>query len=376
MTDTQNKRLPGTPMEEDEIDLIQLAKKLWNGRKLVLKTTLIFIVLGLLVALLSPKEYSVTSIVVPQTGSTQSKLGSLSSLAAMAGFNLNMSSGGSELSPMIYPRIVQSIPFQKALMQTKLNFKGIDHPVTYYDYFTKYAKHGALSYITGLPKMIKSLPGMLLKLFHPNKTQSGEGDTTHLIRLSPKERSLANGLKNNVYANVDAKNGYITITAIMPQALAAAQLGEKALELLQQQVIEIRIQKAKAQLDFVRGRYEAKKKIYEEIQDSLALMTDKSNNVMTQVDKTTLIRLQGNYHIALSVYNGLASQLENAQIQVKNDTPVFSVIEPVTVPNQRYKPKRTLILIIWTFLGIIIGIGWVFGKEYLDKVKTEWKEKE
>jgi len=377
MTDTQNKLLPGTPVEEDEIDLIQLAKELWNGRKLVLKTTLIFIVLGLLVALLSPKEYSVTSTVVPQTGSsTQSKLGGLSSLAALAGFNLNMSSGGSELSPMIYPRIVQSIPFQKALMQTKLNFKGIDHPVTYYEYFTKYAKRGALSHITGLPGMIKSLPGMLLKLFHPNETQSGEGDTTHLIRLSPKERSLANGLKNKVYANVDAKNGYITLTAIMPQALAAAQLGEKALELLQKQVIEIRIQKAKAQLDFVRGRYEAKKKIYEEIQDSLALMTDKSNNVMTQVDKTTLIRLQGDYQIALSVYNGLAGQLENAQIQVKNDTPVFSVIEPVTVPNKRFKPKRSQILIIWTFIGLIIGIGWVFGKEYFQKVKAEWNEKE
>ncbi|GMT46357.1 MAG: hypothetical protein IEMM0006_2189 [bacterium] len=68
MTDTQNKLLPGTSVEEDEIDLIQLAKKLWNGRKLVIKTTLIFIVLGLLVALLSPKEYSVTSIVVPQWG--------------------------------------------------------------------------------------------------------------------------------------------------------------------------------------------------------------------------------------------------------------------------------------------------------------------
>jgi hypothetical protein len=290
----------------------------------------------------------------------------------MAGFNLNMT-GGSELSPMIYPHIVQSIPFQKALMQTKLTFNGIDHPVTYYDYYTRYTKPSILGIIK---KYTIGLPGTIKKALF-TKTQKVEGtDTTHLIRLSPKERSLANGLKNKVYANVDAKNGYITLTAIMPQALAAAQLGEKALELLQQQVIEIRIQKAKAQLDFVRGRYEAKKKIYEEIQDSLALMTDKSNNVMAQVDKTTLIRLQGNYHIALSVYNGLASQLENAQIQVKNDTPVFSVIEPVTVPNKRFKPKRTQILIIWTFIGLIIGIGLVFGKEYFQKVKAEWKEKE
>ena len=57
-------------------------------------------------------------------------------------------------------------------------------------------------------------------------------------------------------------------------------------------------------------------------------------------------------------------------------SPVFSIIQPITVPNQRFKPKRTQILIIWTFIGIIIGLGWVFGKEYFDKVKVEWNEKE
>ena len=197
-----------------------------------------------------------------------------------------------------------------------------------------------------------------------------------MLWLTPEQEQLVKHLDNTVYVNVDVKTGNVSLTTIMPEALAAAQLNKRALKLLQQQVIEFRIRKAKAQLHFVRGRYDAKKKIYEEIQDSLALMTDKSNNVMTQVDKTTLIRLQGNYQIALSVYNELASKLENAQIQVKNDTPVFSVIEPATVPNQRFKPKRAQILIIWTFIGLIIGIGWVFGKEYFQKVKKEWEEKE
>jgi len=240
MTDPENKNLPSTQPEEDEIDLIQLAKELWNGRKLVWKTTLVFIVLGFLVALLSPAQYSVTSIMVPQSSTGSSKLGGLSSLAAMAGFNLNLNSGGGELSPMIYPQIVQSTPFQKALMQTKLNFQGIDHPVTYYDYYTKYAKRSVLSYITGFPGIImKALRGK-------PKNELIQGDTTHLIQLSPKERSLTNGLKSAVYADIDSKNGYITLTAIMPQALAAAELGQRAQELLQQFITEIKIKKAEA----------------------------------------------------------------------------------------------------------------------------------
>ncbi len=372
MTENQNNQ----PIEEDEIDLIQLAKKLWNGRKLIIKITLIFMVIGLFIALFSPKQYQVTSVVVPQASSGSSKLGGLSSLAAIAGINLNTNSGGAVLSPMIYPRIVQSIPFKKALMQTMLNFKDIDHPVTYYEYYTQYAKPSVLSYITGLPGMIKSIPGIILKIFRKKQIEISVADTTNLIRLSKDEKKLVGGLTNTVYADVDAKNGYITITAIMPEALAAAQLNEKALELLQENIIEIRSKKAKAQLNFVQGRYDAKKKAYEAIQDKLALLTDRSNNVITQADQIKITRLQGDYQIALSVYTSLAKQLESASIQVKDDTPVFSVIEPAIIPNERFKPKRSQILIIWTFIGIIIGIGWVFGKEYFDKVKAEWEEKE
>ncbi len=368
MTDPENKLLPGTPVEEDEIDLIQLAKELWNGRKLVLKTTLIFIVLGLLVALLSPKEYSVTSIMVPQSSTGSSKLGGLSSLAAMAGFNLNLNSGGGELSPMIYPKIVQSIPFQKALMQTKLDIKGIGHPVTYYDYYTKYAKRSMLSYITGVP-------GIIMKALHGKpKNELSQGDTMHLIQLSPKERRLANGLKSAVYADVDSKNGYITLTAIMPQALAAAELGQRAQELLQQFITEIKVKKAQAQLDFIEGRYKVQKKAFDKAQMNLARFRDQNKNISTAMASSEETRLSNNYQLIYGVYSELAKQLENARIQVKDDSPVFSIIEPVTIPNYRFKPKRVMIMIIWTFLGLVVGTGLVFGKRYWTEMKARWKE--
>ncbi len=365
MREIQNKQ----PIEEDEIDLIQLAKEVWDGRKLVIKTTVVFMVIGLFVALLTPEQYQVTSIVVPQTSGAKNKLGGLSSLAAMAGFNLNMSSGGTELSPMIYPQIVQSVPFKKALMQTKLNFKDIDHPVTYYDYFTKYAKPGVLSYITGFP-------GMIMKAIRGKQKQSFErGDTTRLIRLSQDEKSLAEGLTNTVYANVDEKNGYITLTAIMPEALAAAELDQRAQELLQQFVTKIKIKKARAQLDFIQERYNAKMKEFDSAQMALARFRDQNKNISTALAQSQEERLSNNYQLIYGVYSELAKQLENARIQVKDDSPVFSVIEPVTIPNERFKPKRKQILIIWTFMGIIIGIGWVFGKKYFEKVKEEWNKK-
>ena len=51
----KNKNMPHKYSDhEDEIDLIALAKTLWEGRKVVVKITLIFMGIGLFVALTSP----------------------------------------------------------------------------------------------------------------------------------------------------------------------------------------------------------------------------------------------------------------------------------------------------------------------------------
>jgi uncharacterized protein involved in exopolysaccharide biosynthesis len=85
-------------------------------------------------------------------------------------------------------------------------------------------------------------------------------------------------------------------------------------------------------------------------------------------------RLESEYQISFAVFTELAKQLENSRIQVKEETPVFSIIEPISVPIESFKPKRKQILMIWLFLGIILGIGLVFGKQYIVGVKHRWKE--
>ena len=119
----QNSKIKQNSSDEDEIDLIALAKTLWEGRKTVIKTTLIFMVIGLFVAVFSEKEYTASTIFLPQT--TESKLGGgLGGLAAMAGINLGGMSSDSGISPSLYPQILNSIPFQKELLQTPLTIEG------------------------------------------------------------------------------------------------------------------------------------------------------------------------------------------------------------------------------------------------------------
>ena len=116
----KNKNMPQQYSDhEDEIDLIALAKTLWEGRKEVVKITLIFMVVGLFVALTSPAEYTSTVVVKPTLSDSKSKLGgSLGGLAAMAGINLGGASSVAEIHPTLYPKIVESYSFQKEIMES------------------------------------------------------------------------------------------------------------------------------------------------------------------------------------------------------------------------------------------------------------------
>ena len=81
-------------------------------------------------------------------------------------------------------------------------------------------------------------------------------------------------------------------------------------------------------------------------------------------------QLQAEYNLAFNVYTELAKQLETKRIKMKEDQPIFTIIEPVSVPNERSKPKRMMIIAIWTFVGLIIGIGNVFLKDFRQQLKS------
>ncbi|MDX8339310.1 Wzz/FepE/Etk N-terminal domain-containing protein [Draconibacterium sp. IB214405] len=360
--------------EEDEIDLLALTKTIWESRKFIIKVVVVFVILGVTVALLTPKEYTASSTMVPQLAGSSNKMGGLSSLAAMAGFNLNMDNTSSDLSPFVYPQIVQSVPFQLELMNTTFTFSDVEQPVSLFDYYTEYSKPGFLAqvkkYTIGLPfVLLKAIKGEQ-KSASVNPMNSG---TT--IRLTQDQEKVRKIVAGNVNLETNDKDGYIVLRSTFQEAALAAQVGQKAQELLQASITEFKIEKAKAQLDFIEERYAEKKADFEKAQAALAEFRDRNKNVTSALARTQEERLQSDYQLAFDVYSQLAQQMEQAQIKVKEDTPVFAVIKPVTVPlEDNNSGAKTLM--IWTFLGGVIAIAWIFGKQFLATLKERWKEEE
>jgi capsular polysaccharide biosynthesis protein len=360
-----------TVKHDDEIDLLELAKTFWKGRKTILKTMFVAGILGVLIALLSPTEYTATTTIVPQTSSTASKLGGLSSLAAMAGFNLDNATSGEILSPTVYPEIVSSVPFQMDLMNIPFSFAEVDHPVSLYEYYAGISKPSILSLIS---KYTIGLPGVIISAIKGNPEIKGLTDAKGPIALTQKQEKVRKMVSKQLTMDMDTKQGFITLQASFPEALLSAQVADQARELLQKYITRFKIEKASDKLSFIEQRYEEKKKEFEKAQERLARFRDQNKNVSNMLARTEEERLQSEFSITTTVYNELAKQLEQAKIQVKEETPIFSILEPAMVPREKSKPKKSMIVFIWLFLGGIVGTGIVFGKEFLKDIKTKWNE--
>ncbi len=358
---------------EDEIDLIALVKTLWDKRAFIIKTTLVFALLGIVIALVSPRQYTATTKMVPQISGGSSKLGGLSSLASMAGVNLNLNQDITELMPATYPQVVQSAPFQLQLMHEKFTFPGVAGQVSLYEYYTEHQKPGALSLIK---KYTIGLPGVIMSAFKGKNEEVSEAafNDEGAIVLTEDQEKVRKIISENLSLEINDKDGFIQLTSSFPDARLAAQVAQKAQQFLQEYVTAFKVEKATARMLFVEERYNEKKNEFERTQSALATFRDRNKNVTSAMALTEQEQLQNEYRLAFEVYSNLAQQLEQSRIQVKEETPVFAIIQPVVVPHERSKPKRAMIVTIWIFLGGIAAIGWVFGQQFMSSVKEHWEK--
>jgi len=358
----------------DEIDLITLIKIAWKSRRIIIWCIAFGMTLGLFVAFTSPKMYTATTTMVPQVQSQDNRLGNLSSIAAMAGFNLNdMTKTTQEISPLVYPEIVKSLPFQQKIMSTAYTFEGINTPINLIEYYKDVYDPGILAKVK---KFTIGLPGIILRLFRSPVDSMAYQKNDQILRIDADQKAIYSMLDMQLTLTVDNRNGYLILKANAPEPLAAAQIAQKAQELLQAKITEYKIDKAEQTRAFVQERFNEKKKEFEKAQDQLARFRDRNLNLGTALARTDEELLQAQYQVAFTVYTELAKQLENAKIKVKEDTPVFAIIEPVSVPLEKSKPKKSKILIMWLLIGAIAGVGWIFGKHYLVDIKKKWKETE
>ncbi|MBR6370021.1 MAG: hypothetical protein IKS24_02955, partial [Bacteroidaceae bacterium] len=244
-----------------------------------------------------------------------------------------------------------------------------------------YAKPSAIGAVfIAIKKYTIGLPGVILGAMRGEKEPvvlpEGEGTADNApkpVVVSEDEEKILKALAENVTLAVDKKEGYITLNVRGSEPIQTAELAIKAQQLLQEELTRFRIEKSESELEYIQARYNEIKAETESYQEQLARVTDRTQSISNTRDRIERDRIQTKYSISSSIYSELAKQLEQAKMQVKKDTPVFTVIQPITVPNQASN-SRAKTLIIWTFFGVVLGCGVVLGKEYLPKLLAQFKD--
>ncbi|MCQ2058936.1 MAG: Wzz/FepE/Etk N-terminal domain-containing protein [Bacteroidaceae bacterium] len=363
---------------EQSVDLIALVKRLWSKLAFIARITIIFMFVGLFVALFSAEEYTASTTFVPQT-SSQSRSSSVSNLAALAGINLNNMSGGQTLSPLIYPQFLQNVNFQLELINTPLKFEDFSQPISLLDYYTNPQYSCKANVVAVVKKYTIGLPFLILKALRP-KTEfpeiSQQDNSNSLVVLSTEEyECIKHVFENCVSVNLNEKQGYITLTANMPERLAAAQLTQAAYDLMQKYIVSFKLNKAKEQLNYINNALDSARADFENKQLAYAKFRD-ANRLTTSAEASIeMERLSSEYNLANATYTQLSQQQVQANLQLQEDTPILSQVKPVQVPYRRSKPQRSKMLVTYTFLGLVIGCAMVLGLDWLKKQNVAWPKK-
>lgn len=359
--------------EEQEIDLLELAGKLWAKRRLIIRWAIIGAVAGIIVALSIPKEYTTDIKLAPEASDQRATSSNLGALAAMAGISTG-STGGDAVSPKLYPDIVASLPFNVELFDVEVtNLDGDSHK-TVREYIENDISRPWWSVITSLPG--KAI-GAVASIFREKKTTTDES-APDLFHLTPEENAIATALAARISVDVDAKTSIISISVTMQDPMVSAMLADTVATRLKNYVTDYRTNKARADMEYAQKLNDEARDDYYAAQQRYANFTDKNKGIILQSARTEEERLQNEMSLAFNLYNSTAQQLQLAKAKVQEITPVYTIVQPATVPLSPSKPSKMMIIMGFLFLAIVASAAWVlFGSDLVTNLKSAVKtEKE
>ena len=358
---------------EDLIDIVALIAKVWKSKKLIFKSILVFGVLGVLIAISTSNQFTASSMFTPNYGNKSSGSGGLKGLASLAGINLgSMESGSKELSPMLYGKVLESATFKNELLKSPL--KNIEGVTSLREYFVQ--QQQKTSFLGVIKEYTIGLPSKIIGLFKSDNTERSLETVDGISRVSQEDFEFFESIDNILTLSINDKDGFIEMISVSENPQIAAQVAKNGELILQNQIIAIKTKSSLELLDYLETQYAEKKKLLNQAQDRLSNFKDRNLNISRSSFSDNQTRLESELLTASSVFDNIVAQLEQVKLQVTKDTPVFSIIKPVVFPNEKSGPKRSLILVVYLFLGVVLSIGYVLGKEPIENILKEIRTKE
>ncbi len=294
-------------IEEDEIDLRELFSTIWKNKFIIAIFSLLITSFALLYALKKPNIYTSSTVLILKENSKPSISGGAAAMAAMAGINLG---GGGN---------------------------GIDIASLFKDLLNDYSFHKKIIEKYDLVDMLKLENIEKNFVFAANKREvydffkftSGEEEKTQEEKIFDTYKQL----KDILSTSTDKESGAITLSAKFEDRYAAKKLIDIYLKEMSNYIKKLDLKEIDEQVKYYEKElYEAK---------NLDLKAN-INELLSTLVKKKVLSQAGEFY--------MVKQLTKPQIPYVKD---------------KAGPKRALIIIVAFITSIILGIFFIFFKEFL-----------
>lgn len=370
---TEPARQPATEDDDEiQIDWMGILRQVLAIRKKLYIAAAVGVVIGILVALGTPKQYTVSITLSPEMGSGKSGSGLASMAASFLGGSVGTDNPDA-LNATLAPDIVASTPFLLELFDARVVSQDKQIDTTFTAYLDE-QKSSWMGYVLKVPGMAI---GGIKSLFTDKKEEKKDTIQGGTIELNEEDAKKLEGLRKQISAEADKKTGITTLSVTLQDPKVAATVADSVVSKLQQYITAYRTSKAKDDCQYLEKLYKERQQEYYDAQQRYARYVDANSNVVFQSTMAERERLQNDMNLAYQVYSQVAQQLQVARAKVQEEKPVFAVVEPAVVPLKPSGTSRKVILLGVVFLAVAFTGAWeLLGKKYWQLLKEGLKQKD
>lgn len=386
----------------DEINLLDLLQVILNRKKIILLITVCAIVLSVIVSLLLPKKYTATARILPPSESSSGISGLLSQVGGGLGGLAGSFISGKSTSDL-YVGILKSRTVADAII-AKFDLKNLYEQKYMEDVYKNLSKITSIS-VSRKDQIIS------ISVEERDPKQAAEMANTYVQMLDQINRTvnITEGHRKRVFLENRLKKVHRDLSKAEVE-LKEFQEKYKLIAIEEQAKVAIEgAAKLKGEIVASQTELEVLKQFGTEKQNEAVMLKSKIAELQNQLtkietggvdknlhkdDQTTngnsslfipfdefptlglqLTRLMRETKIQEKVFELMTTQFELAKIEEAKDVNTIQVLDEAVPPDKKSSPKRSLIVILSTFMAFFMAVFLVFFMEYIERIKTEDKER-
>lgn len=220
----------------------------------------------------------------------------------------------------------------------------------------------------------------LLSSDHANWSDTAKGRIEPLFRIlnvdtaNPKAmEDVINRLSGSV--TVDTKEsgegGILQIEFEAPTAWLAQGIGQKLLEIGQEELRRVRSARTETFLPFLASAVSQAKSEWDSSARILAIFKDRNRSIVLPAQMLELSRLQMELQVREQKYLLARKEYESQILEREKAAPPMMVLDPANLPAHKSKPKRLFLMVLGLFSGLFLSSMFVMFRKALFSTPTQ-----